>query len=885
MTRALPTGIVTFLFTDIEGSSRLWERSPDDMREALARHDAICRDAIASHGGVVFKTVGDAICSAFTHPNDALNAAIDAQRALSTNVWPEAIGRLPVRMALHSGECTQRDGDYFGGTLNRVARLSSLAYGDQILVSTACATLLRDVLADNLALRALGPHRLKDLAQPEPTFQVVAEGLRAEFPALVSVDARPNNLPSQISSFVGRVRELHEIAASIEASRLLTIVGPGGIGKTRLASQVAAEVLGDRYPSGAWFIDLTTVRSTDSIAGAVAAELGVRELPIEAIDQTLIAHLHERRALLILDNAEHVLADVAAFAKLILSKCADVTILATSREPLHVAGERIYRLGPLSDAPVLFVERARASAPSMTFGKRELQDVEALCLRLEGIPLAIELASARLSSMPLSHLHLRLTSTLNLTSKDSTEIARHRTLREMVRWSYDMLSPTEKRTLEVLSIFRGGCTVSALEAVASDVPEVDDVLDALVDKSLVQIDASKSEPRYRLLEVVAEYVREQLTASSDDRGMRERYAAYYAKAVATARAPYLELDDEVPNIRAALESYLTNDAGAAMAFIESLAGYWRARGAINEARSWIRSALALERTGSRERAALLRLAATFATLQDALEESLAFSNEALAIYRAEEDRAGTAHAVFRIAEAKHRQRHFDESETLYREALEGFAASEESRGQMLCLGNLGTLAFQRHDFHRASQLLDEAIRRANDLGERRIAGDFTITMGWVALRLEDFTRARALFEEMLAEKGESRDRYGECAARHGVATVALKEANLDEALDQFTATLEAARELQLADYVVRALHGIAAVRGMHGNAEAAANLLGLADRLGAESGRELRDGFAYEVVCQILETALPESDRSRLRAAGSRMELEDATTDLQRPAR
>jgi predicted ATPase/class 3 adenylate cyclase len=488
VTRALPTGIVTFLFTDIEGSSRLWERAPDDMRDALARHDALCRDVVARHNGVVFKTVGDAICSAFTHPNEALNAAIDAQRALSNHVWPRAIERLRVRMALHSGECTQRDGDYFGATLNRVARLSSLAYGEQILVSTATAALLRDVLSENVALRELGAHRLKDLAQPEPTFQVIAEGLRSDFPALPSLDARPNNLPSQISSFVGRACELKDVTTSLEEARLLTIVGPGGIGKTRLGSQVAAEVLGDGYPGGAWFIDLTAVRRPDSIAGAVAAELSVRELPSEPVETTLIAYLRGRRLLLILDNAEHVLTEVAAFAKSILSKCPGVRILATSREPLHVVGERVYRLGALEDASSLFLERARASAPSLTFGKDELEEVAALCLRLEGIPLAIELVCARLSSMPFSQILGRLTSTLSLTSKDSSEIARHRTLREMVRWSYEMLSRSEKRTLEVMSAFRGGCTVTALEAVATDVTGVDEQLDALVDKSLIQVD-------------------------------------------------------------------------------------------------------------------------------------------------------------------------------------------------------------------------------------------------------------------------------------------------------------------------------------------------------------------------------------------------------------
>lgn len=877
---ALPTGVVTFLFTDIESSSRLWERAPDEMREALAQHDALCRETIATHRGVVFKTVGDAVYAAFERPNDALEAAVAAQRAIRSHAWPSAIGELRVRMAIHTGDCSQRDGDYFGTTLNRVARLSSLGYGEQILVSATTAALLRDALGERVTLRELGLHRLKDLAQPELTYQVVTEGLRSDFPALASIDSRPNNLPSQISTFIGREREEQEVAATLRDSRLVTIVGPGGIGKTRLALQVAADVLGEQYPGGAWFVDLTAVRSPDPIVGAVAAALNIRESPSEPIEQTLLAYLHERRALLVLDNAEHLLGDVAAFAKLALAKCPSVTVLVTSLEPLHVAGERIYRLGALADAPSLFLERAHAVAPALTFDEAELGEVAQLCNRLDGSPLAIELAAARLSSMPLEQLLRRLTSSLSLASKDRSEVARHKTLREMVRWSYDLLSPAEQETLAVLSIFRGTCTTEAIEAVALDVPEVHDVLDALVDKSLVQVDASKNEPRYRLLEVVRDYAREQLT--SDDETLRARHAAYYARLVAAAEAPYLALDDEVPNLRAALDWYLANAPVTAGTLIADLAPYWRARGTVNDARAWIRRALETPQTGGDDRALLLRLAATFATLQDALEESLAFSEEALNIYRSAGDRSGIAHAVFRIAEAKQRQGRIAEAEALYREACDGFIDSGEFRGEMLCLGNLGGLAFERRDFHRASELLGDAISRAARLGERRIAGDFSITMGWVSLRLDDFKRARSLFEDVLAEKAESRDRYGECAARHGLGMVALKEARFAEALEQFVAALNTARELQLTDYVVRALHGIAAIRGQTGNIQAAAELLGLADRISAEHGREFHEGLAYEIASQVLESTLPEPRRSQLRNKGSRLQLNDTLTELPR---
>jgi predicted ATPase/class 3 adenylate cyclase len=820
---ALPTGVVTLLFTDIEGSTKLWERHPGQMRDALARHDEICRDEVSRHNGVVFKTVGDAICSAFALPGDALGAAIAVQRALHGYAWAPEIGEIRVRMGLHSGECTERDGEYFGPTVNRVARLSSLAYGEQILVSAATAALLRDALGDGVELRSLGLHRLKDLAQQEPTFQVVAAGLRADFPALASLDSRPNNLPSQISSFVGRERELREVDALVQQSRLLTIVGPGGIGKTRLALQAAADVFGERYAGGAWFVDLAALRDPDSIPGTVASVLNVRELPSESIDATLFAHLGDRQVLLILDNAEHLLAGVAAFAKLALAKCPGVTILVTSREPLHVAGEKLYRLGSLTDATGLFLERARAAAPSARFGEFEPDEVAALCSQLEGIPLAIELACARLSSMPLEQLRRRLTSGLTLASKDSTEVSRHRTMRDTVRWSYEMLSPPEKTALEAISVFRGGCGGGGIAAVA-DVAGVDDVLDTLVDKSLVQMDAAKE--RYRLLEVVRDYAREQLVVHSAEAIAKRRHATYYAE--------------------------------------------------LGEARSWIARTLEMPLAETRERAALLCLAASFATLQDSLVESLAFSQEALEIYRAADDRGGIAHAVFRIAEAKHRQGHFDVAEAMYHEALDGFTASGEQRGQMLCLGNLGTIGFHRRDFNTASDLLAEAIERAKALGDARIAGDFTITIGWVALQLQDFKKARSVFESVLAEKSAAHDRYGECAARHGIATVASKEGRNDEALQQFTAMLQIARELQLKDYTARALHGIAAVDALTDDPERAARLLGLADRISAETGRELHDGIAYEIASNAVAAALSESRRAELQAEGAQMELSTA---------
>ncbi len=889
MAGALPTGVVAFLFTDIEGSTKLWERCPDSMRTALPEHNAILEAAITNHRGVVFKTVGDAFCAAFERPQAALDAAIEGQRALHDRQWPSDVGDIRVRMAIHCGESTPRDGDYFGPALNRVARLMSVAHGEQILVSAAAYALLGDSLDGDVALRDLGVIRLKDLSRPEAAFQVLAPGLRSSFPAPRSLDVRPNNLPSQISSFVGRKRELEELGTLVASTRLLTIVGTGGVGKTRLALQLAAAAV-DQYPDGAWLVDLTALRRPDLVAQAVAAALDVRELPNEPIDATLQAYLRERRLLLVIDNSEHLLGAVAALVKNVLQQCPAVTIVATSRQPLHVAGEQVYRLGPLVESTRLFVERAQRAAPAISFGGEENAEVRALCEKLEGLPLAIELACARLSSMSLKQLSRRLQSVLTLSSKDVTERSRHRALRETIAWSYELLDGDERAALGALAVFHGGCNVAAVAAVAPGVPDIDDVLDSLVDKSLLALDDAEGDERYRLLDAVREFAYERLRAGSSAATVERAHAAYYAGLVESVRADaakgdlsgYELLDADTPNVRAALEWLFANDAANAIRLVSSLAPYWRLRGTIVEARGWIARALdAAPRDGSR--ALLLSLAASFATLQDDLVASLRLAGEALDVARAAGDPSATAQALFRIAEARHRQGRLDDAEELYREALPEFRSSGAAREEMLCLGNLGMIARQRGALNDAVTLLEDAMLRAQRLGERRLLGEFTMQMGWVRIGLNQIAQSRGLFERAFSDKSDDRDRYGVCCARHGLATVALKEERLSDALDEFLATLDAAMDLQLKDYIARAFHGIAAVEAMSGEFDLAQRLLGLADRLFEESGRELRDSLAYDVAEASLES-IPKDRRAALLDEGARMNVADAVAQVRTAA-
>jgi len=326
----LPTGTVTFLFTDIEGSTALWGRAPHAMNVALAAHDALFRDVVPAHRGSIFKTVGDAVCAAFARADDAIAAAIDAQRRLAAQTWPDETGPIRVRMGIHTGQAIERDDDYFGPALNRVARIQGIAHGGQVLITRATASVVEGMLDPSIRLRDLGVHHLKGLAEPETALQIVAPGLEVEFPPLTSADQHPNNIPAPISSFVGRTRELAELAELLRFHRLIAIAGPGGIGKTRVSQQLAAGVL-DRFPDGAWIVELAPINDPRLVAQAVGDVFALREDPQSSIDSQLLDHLAHKKLLLVLDNSEHVLAETAELAKKLLGHCPDLVIIATTR--------------------------------------------------------------------------------------------------------------------------------------------------------------------------------------------------------------------------------------------------------------------------------------------------------------------------------------------------------------------------------------------------------------------------------------------------------------------------------------------------------------------------------------------------------------------------
>jgi predicted ATPase/class 3 adenylate cyclase len=522
MTGAAPSGVVTFLFTDVEGSTRRWEADAQAMRVALVVHDKVLRTAIEAHGGWLFKHTGDGVCAAFASPRSAVDAAVAAQRALE----------LPVRMGIATGEAELRGADYFGAVLNRAARVMAAGHGGQVLLAESTAGLLSGV-----DLLDLGPRRLRDLPTPVQVFQVQADGLRTDFPPLRALDASPGNLRPAVTSFIGRESEVAEVKAAMKAHRLVTLTGVGGVGKTRLAVEVAAR-LADEFPDGVWFFELAAVADPAVVPDAVAAVLGITQQPGKSVGESVAAALEGRVRLLVIDNCEHVVDSVADLVEAILATSATVTILATSREGLGVSEEQLWRVpsldvnsGTESAAVNLFLDRAQSVVSDFSLAQPgEADAVVEICRRLDGIPLAIELAASRMASMTASEVRDRLDQRLRLLVGSRRGLERHHTLRHAVAWSYDHLDDTEKALLDRCSVFAGGFDLESACAVmgSDDDFATLDLLDALVRKSLLVADRSSGRTRFSMLETIRQFAEEQLVARGQASEIRAAHARYFA---------------------------------------------------------------------------------------------------------------------------------------------------------------------------------------------------------------------------------------------------------------------------------------------------------------------------------------------------------------------
>ncbi|MDT7769109.1 MAG: hypothetical protein QOI30_2119, partial [Mycobacterium sp.] len=549
--------MVTYLFTDVEGSTRRWEADAEGMQAALAAHDEVLRSAIEGHGGWLFKHTGDGVCAAFSSPRSAVDAAVAAQREL----------QLPVRMGLATGEAELRDSDYFGTVLNRAARVMATGHGGQILLADSTAVLLSGV-----DLMDLGARRLRDVPTPVGVFQVRAPGLATDFPPLRALDTSPGNLRRATSSLIGRESELDDVQAAVKAHRLVTLTGVGGVGKTRLALEVAARLV-DEFPDGVWFFELAAVTDPASVPDAVAAVLGITQQPGMSVSETVAAALDGRTRLLVFDNCEHVRDAAADLVESILAQSATVRILATSREGLGIPDEQTWLVPSLdlgagidSAAVDLFVERARSVASGFSMATTdEASAVVEICRRLDGIPLAIELAASRMASMTASEVRDRLDQRFRLLVGSRRGLSRHQTLRHAVAWSYDLLDDAEKALLDRCSVFAGGFDLESACAVAGfDDPDdyaILDLLDALVRKSLLVADRSSGRTRYSMLETIRQFAEEQLVARGEASEIRAAHSRYFAVREADIMALWVS-----PNQREAYDWFPVELANLRTAF-------------------------------------------------------------------------------------------------------------------------------------------------------------------------------------------------------------------------------------------------------------------------------------------------------------------------------
>ncbi len=782
---ALPTGTVTFLFSDLEGSTRLWEEREEVMPDALARHEALAAEIFTRHAGVLVKSrgEGDSCFAVFDEASDAILAACAFQQALISEPWPVGVA-LRARIALHTGDAEPIGGDYLGPPVNRCARLRGVAHGGQIVLSEATAQLVRDTLPAPFSLVDLREHRLRDLTRPERIYQLTHPSLPADFPPLVTQDVPVHNLPQPLTSFVGRAREKADVQRLLPQNRLLTLIGTGGSGKTRLALSVASEQTGD-YEGGVCLVELAALSNPALVPQAVATALNIREAAGQSLTDTLRNTLREKARLLVLDNCEHLLDACARLTNTLLGGCPRLRVLATSRQALGIAGECVYPVPPLmpplpasaraplapnalaqNDAVRLFMERAALSQPHFALTAHNAPHVAGICRQLDGLPLGIELAAAWVKMLSPEQIARRLQDRFRLlTGGSRTAAPRQQTMQAALDWSYDLLSDSERSLFGRVSVFAGGWTLDAAEAVcAGDGPDgthieewdVLDLLASLVEKSLVVADDVDGQKRCRLLETLRQYSEDRQRETGSPDAMRARHCNFFL-ALAERAEPELRganqaewlntLEREHDNFRVVLGD---SDSQHCLRLGIALHRFWYARGYISEGRGWL--AGALSETGDAAlplRAKGLNALGVLAWAQADYAAACACHQEALALFHQQQDSAGIARTLMNLGIVSDYQQEYEQASAFYDESISIFRARGDMKSVAHVLNNRGAHFIHRSEPAAAIPFLQESLAIRQTLSDQAGIASVLYDLGMVACEQQQWPEARASLREAL----------------------------------------------------------------------------------------------------------------------------------------
>lgn len=910
---------LTFLFTDLENSSSLWEKFPGEMRPALATHDRLLKEAVESYRGRIVKKTGDGLHAVFESPADGVAAALAAQQAIITEAWPSQIGPFRVRMGLHTGESQEREGDYYGPEVNRAARVMSIAHGGQTLLSEVTALLVRTTLPPNAAISDLGFHQLRGLSTPEKIFQLNHPDLPTEFPKLKSLAAFKHNLHRQLSSFIGREKEVADVKRLLKETQLLTLLGPGGTGKTRLMLQVAEEVI-EEYPDGVWLVELAPLTDPALIPERVAAALNAQEQPGRRLFDTLPEYLRRKELLLLLDNVEHLVQASAEFTEHLLEHCPKLKILVTGREALFIGGETTLQIPSLSlprenqplaeiaasEGVQLFLERARSVRPDFELTVKNRLPIAEIVRRLDGIPLALELAAARLRMMSVEQIAARLNDRFRLlTGGRRTALPRQQTLEALIDWSWQLLDEKERILLRRLSVFSGGWSLESAERICGFDPlddfDVFDHLDLLTKKSLVTVVYPDKEPRYRMLESIRQFGQNKLFEAGEGATLRDRHVDYFVDFAAKAEdhlhksTMLLWMDriiQELDNIRLVIAWTLDDRPELALRISGALLSAWSFLFHPSEARTWLLSSMEKARLLFDEKPSVVRVEdlikahigmAFVYTFQSDVKGEIASLEEAI---RLANEMGDLRHMAFAIALKTFRLTQTGaEIGPEWDQEVERALRICEQHGFEVELLWLHLVKFDvlitQGKAEMAMPHLQETFKLAEQNKSPQINAIIFAIQARSALTRGDLSAAGEYFLQSIEQSTVINDQKLALMSRSELSHILRRAGNLEEALPLYRETILNWQELGNLAAVAHQLESFAYMGMARGDSEYAARLLGRAqahrERFNAPSIDPLEVAEMEEAMTQLAE-AMGAEERDRVMAEGAKMSMDEAVT-------